>query len=163
MKPLEGSASRRASASPDAVWRLVSDVTQMGRWSPECIGGEWLDGATEAVPGARFRGRNRMAFIRWSTVCTVVAAERGRLFSFEARHWSGATTRWTFEVDGHDDRDRFPSVSETVLRESYRTGESPAFILLLDRLFRRPRRLQAGMRTTLERLSEGADRDGRPA
>jgi Hemerythrin HHE cation binding domain/Polyketide cyclase / dehydrase and lipid transport len=57
-----------------AVWEIVRDVTRVGEWSHECVGAEWVDGATAAVPGARFRGRNRSGLFRWGRVCEIVVA-----------------------------------------------------------------------------------------
>ena len=59
----------------DAVWDVVRDVTRVGEWSHECVSASWLGGATAAVPGARFRGRNRQGLLRWGRVCEVSAAE----------------------------------------------------------------------------------------
>jgi len=128
---------------------LLSDVTQMNRWSPECTGGRWLDGAAEPLMGSQFRGANRWGPMRWSTTCTVVAAEPARLLTFDARHWSGATTRWTFEL--------IPYGDTTILRERFETRGTPAVVLVLDRLAGRPRRLVHSMKTTLRRLSEAAE------
>jgi len=44
--------------APPALWALLTDVPAIGRWSPECIGARWLDGATVAAPGARFAAQN---------------------------------------------------------------------------------------------------------
>ena len=44
------------NASPEQIWELVSDVTKIGRYSPETFEAEWLDGATGPAAGARFRG-----------------------------------------------------------------------------------------------------------
>ena len=41
---------------PDKIWRLVSDITKMGEYSPEVIEAEWIDGATGPAVGARYRG-----------------------------------------------------------------------------------------------------------
>jgi hemerythrin-like domain-containing protein len=60
---------------PDRVWEVVRDVTRVGEWSHECMGARWLGDATSAVPGARFRGRNRAGIFRWGRLCEVVAAE----------------------------------------------------------------------------------------
>ena len=79
------SASVRVSASADELWRLVSDVVRMGEWSPENVGGRWLGGATGPVVGARFRGSNRRGWRRWSTTCTVVAADPGHTFAFDVQ------------------------------------------------------------------------------
>ena len=59
----------------DALWEIVRDPTRVGEWSHECNEASWLDGATSAVPGARFRGRNRQRVFRWGRVCEVVSAE----------------------------------------------------------------------------------------
>lgn len=152
MKPFSGTASHRSTAAPEALWVLLADVTRMGSWSPECVGGQWLDGATEAVDGARFRGANRWGPLRWSTTCRVEEADPPRRLVYGARHWSGALTRWTYEL-----------VTEgqgTLLSESFETVGTPAIVLLLDRVGRRPRRLQQGMSTTLERLSAAAEERG---
>lgn len=44
------------AATPERIWESVSDVTKIGRYSPETFEAEWLDGATGPVVGARFRG-----------------------------------------------------------------------------------------------------------
>ena len=59
-----GEARIEIEAAPLTVYELVSDITRMGEWSPECYRCEWLDGATTAAPGARFRGHNRLGKIR---------------------------------------------------------------------------------------------------
>ena len=60
-----GQASIEIAAPPDLVYDLIADVTRMGEWSPECYRCEWLDGASAATPGARFRGYNRIGRFRW--------------------------------------------------------------------------------------------------
>ena len=62
-------------ADIDDVWDVVRDVRRVGEWSHECVGATWLGDATSAVPGARFRGRNRAGTIRWGRVCEIVSAE----------------------------------------------------------------------------------------
>lgn len=81
---MRGSVTVRMRAPADAIWRLISDVTQIGRYSPETFEAEWLDGATCAAEGARFRGhvkRNEKGPVYW-TECAVVSAEAGREFAF---------------------------------------------------------------------------------
>jgi hypothetical protein len=43
-------------APAEEIWRLVADVRNTGRFSPETFDAEWLDGVTEPSVGARFRG-----------------------------------------------------------------------------------------------------------
>jgi len=63
------------AADIDKVWDVVRDVTRVGEWSHECVGATWLGTSTSAVPGARFRGRNRSGVFRWGRVCEIVSAE----------------------------------------------------------------------------------------
>jgi hypothetical protein len=82
---MRGSVTVHINAPADRVWLLISDVTQIGRFSPETFEAEWLDGATGATAGARFRGhvkRNEKGPVYW-TECTVVACESMRKFAFE--------------------------------------------------------------------------------
>ena len=78
------------------MWGLITDVTQMGRWSPECWSCTWLDGAGGATPGARFKGRNKRGLMRWSTVSTVVVAEEPTHFAFEV---DDSGMRWGYRFD----------------------------------------------------------------
>jgi hypothetical protein len=92
-------AQARGDASPEVVYDLVTDVTRMGEWSPECVGCEWIDGANGPVPGARFRGRNRHRLARWSTKPRVVAANRPEEFTFVAGDAIGRDlTVWTYRI-----------------------------------------------------------------
>jgi uncharacterized protein YndB with AHSA1/START domain len=71
------------NAPAEHVWDLVSDVTRMGEWSPETRGCRWLDDAAGPSAGARFTGSNAHRGRRWRTICTVIAADRGREFAFD--------------------------------------------------------------------------------
>ncbi len=65
---------------PERIWDLVSDVTKIGRYSPETFEAEWLDGATGRRSAPRFRGhvkRNGKGPTYW-TECTVTDCEPGR-------------------------------------------------------------------------------------
>ena len=46
MPAMQDSVTVHIEAPPAAVWDLVSDVTKIGRYSPETFEAEWLDGAT---------------------------------------------------------------------------------------------------------------------
>ena len=80
----EGSVDELVDASPEQVWAVLTDVTRVGEWSHECRGAEWLDGATAAAPGVRFRGRNRAgALVRWARVCVIRAVDPPHEFVWE--------------------------------------------------------------------------------
>jgi len=53
------SVSRDVSATPEEVWKLITDLPRMGEWSPENRGGTWAKGATGPAVGAHFAGKNK--------------------------------------------------------------------------------------------------------
>src|SRR6516165_382027 len=67
----------RIQAPPELLYDLVSDVPRTPEWSPEVISCRWLDGAADAVPGARFSARNKRRWAAWSNKPVVETAERG--------------------------------------------------------------------------------------
>ena len=72
---MNGRCQVTVDADPDAVWKVVQDVTHVGEWSHECVGVSWIGGATAATPGARFRGRNKQGIFRWGRVSEIVTAK----------------------------------------------------------------------------------------
>jgi uncharacterized protein YndB with AHSA1/START domain len=94
--------SRRIAADPAELYALISDVTRMDRWSPEATGADWIDGEPGTL-GARFRGRNRHGPFRWSTTCTVTAADPGRAFGFRVTWLGRPISFWEFRLVAHPD------------------------------------------------------------
>ena len=92
-------------APVESVWALVSDVTRQGEWSVECCGAEWLDGATTAATGARFRGRNKRNATRWSRLCEVLEVDAPHRVAWRTvpTRLLPDSTRWEFELasNGH--------------------------------------------------------------
>ena len=84
---------------PDELYDLISDVTRTGEWSPSCRECRWADGATEAAVGARFHGRNEGQGRSWDTVSEVVAADRGREFTWVVGE---GYVRWSYALDATD-------------------------------------------------------------
>ena len=78
--PRAGHVETVIPAPIDAVWHVVTDVTRVGEWSHECRRVEWLDGATHAVPGARFRGTNKAGPWKWSRINEVIVADEPSTF-----------------------------------------------------------------------------------
>src|SRR5688500_5912157 len=84
------------SAAPDRVYGLITDVTNMGRWSPECHRCEWVGGATGPAVGARFKGSNKRGLMRWTTECTVVIADAPTHFAWEVKQ---SRMRWGYRFE----------------------------------------------------------------
>ena len=49
---MQDSVTVHMSAPPAKVWDLVSDVTKIGRYSPETFEAEWLEGARARLTAA---------------------------------------------------------------------------------------------------------------
>ena len=89
------------AADAEAVYAAVTDLSRMGEWSPENIGGEWIGSPPRAAVGATFRGRNRNPRGEWETVLTVIEADAPRRFSFCVAPPGEVGTVWgyTFDVE----------------------------------------------------------------
>ena len=98
----EVTVSRDVAAPADAVWKMVSDLSRMGEWSPENEGGAWIKGATGPAPGAAFRGANRHGGKSWKTVAKVVDAEPGRRFSFRVTAMGLPVALWAYDITSTD-------------------------------------------------------------
>jgi hypothetical protein len=108
-KQVEVSAEVQCEA--DRLYDMVSELKDMGKWSPEAIGGRWLGGATGPAVGARFRGNNRSGWRRWSTTVTVTEAVRGKRFAFRVTFAAVPIAAWAYEFAG--------SGAATVVTESW--------------------------------------------
>ncbi len=144
---MHDSVTVHMTASPERIWDLVSDVTKIGRYSPETFEAEWLEGATGPAVGARFRGhvkRNGKGPIYWTT-CVVSACEPGREFAFGVGPEGKPLNVWRYVLE--------PAGDGTDVTESFEL--TPTLPLRLYwRLFgwTRGRTNRNGMRTTLERI-----------
>src|SRR5688500_3788588 len=98
-KGTTGEASVYVDAPPEKVYEVVTDVTRMGEWSPECRHCEWLDGATGPTVGARFKGSNKNGIFRWSTKPEVVVADEGREFAFATSLGGKDGTKWSYRFE----------------------------------------------------------------
>jgi hypothetical protein len=86
-REFEVSGSIVIAVDPATAYDAVSDVRQMGRWSPENRGAIVKDGFEQAYVGMRFVGDNKRGPMRWQTECVVTDAEAGRGFAFDVRRY----------------------------------------------------------------------------
>ena len=142
----------QVAAPPERLWSLVTDVTQTGRWSPECTSCAWEHGADRAVVGARFKGHNRHGFMRWTTHCEVVAAEEPTHFAFQVKE-SGMRWGYRFESDGEG------GTKLTEYRDKTRPVPVPIRMVQRSGILGRDREglMVKGMRETLERVKAAAE------
>ena len=141
------------NASPEHVWALVSDVTNMGRWSPECHRCEWQGGASGPALGAEFKGWNKRGVMRWSTVSTVVAADEPTHFAWEVTQ---SRMRWGYRFE--------PAAGGGTTVTEYRDelGPKPRYVRIaykLRLLGSDPDAIvRDGMKETLNRLKVAAEK-----
>jgi uncharacterized membrane protein len=135
------------AAPAQQIWDLVADVRNTGKFSPEVMEAEWLDGATGPALGAKFRGhvkRNEIGPVYWTT-CRVTACEPGREFGFEVLLGERPVNNWHYRFA--------PVEGGTDVTESFRMSEglfTTVFGLFGGQL--RRRRNIRDMRKTLERV-----------
>jgi len=86
-REFEVSGSIVIAVDPATAYDAVSDVRQMGRWSPENRGAVVKGGFERAYVGMRFVGDNKRGPMRWQTECVVTDAEAGRRFAFDVRRY----------------------------------------------------------------------------
>lgn len=154
--PLQVTVTRQIAASPDRLYRLITDIPQMPTFSPETIAAQWVKGSTGPAVGARFRGKNAIGRMRWTTTSTISRAEPGKVFAFEVG--GPSRTSWIYDFTATD--------GGTLVTESMsRPSRQPLPIRLMQRaagVIDREAHLRAGIITTLERLAavaEAADRE----
>ena len=144
---MRDSVTVHMAAPADDIWRLVSDVTKIGRYSPETFEAEWIDGASGPTLGARFRGhvkRNGKGPTYWTT-CTVTECEPGRAFAFGVGPRDKPLNVWSYRFE--------PKGDGTDVTESFALAHTlPLRLYWFVLGWARGRTNRNGMRTTLERI-----------
>ena len=151
---MRDSVTVHMTASPAQVYDLVSDVTKIGRYSPETFEGEWLDGATGPAVGARFRGhvkRNEKGPTYWTT-CIVTESVPNQVFEFVVGpSVEKSLNTWRYELA--------PSGDGTDVTESFRLKPVlPLKIYWALLGWARGKTNREGMRRTLEGMKAELER-----
>ncbi|WP_245815855.1 SRPBCC family protein [Lentzea albidocapillata] len=84
-------------ASPADVYRLVSDVSAISRWSLNASAVAYDDGAGPEV-GAWFSGHNRKDGKEWTTRSQVVKADPGAAFAFVVGGAEDGIVEWSWTL-----------------------------------------------------------------
>ncbi len=155
---MQGSVTVRMNAPADRIWELVSDVTRIGRYSPETFEAEWLGGATGPAVGARFRGhvrRNGRGPTYW-TECQVTECVPGKVFAFAVETRGKPLNTWRYEITPVGSGDGAGEAADVT--ESYHLA--PALMIKVYWAilgWARGRTNEKGMRATLERVKADAE------
>lgn len=104
--------TRVVNASPEAIYRLVSDVTRTPEHSPEVVRCSWEGGATGPVVGARFVAKNNVGRgPSWTNRPVVTVAEPGQAFAVSRTEKGAGTIVWRYDLEPHREG--------TLVRQSY--------------------------------------------
>ena len=147
-------ATVHVDAPPEKVWPVVSDVTRMGEWSPECRK-VLLVGAKQPRLGVRMVGLNRRGLAVWPTVSTIVRFDAGRAVAWKTRE-SGAT--WTYELEAADGGTRLTGRRDLDRYSTLTRVSAP----LIGGAAGHDRELAEGIRTTLDRIKAAVERPAAP-
>jgi uncharacterized protein YndB with AHSA1/START domain len=152
--PKHGRCEAITTASPEAVWRILSDPSRIGEWSHETRDGRWLDGATEARPGARFRAHNRAGRSRWQRISEVVTADAPREFAWRTVPTAlyRDSTDWRITLEPVDGGTRIVQTFDVV-------HINPVLDRLLYLLIKVHRDRSAALGSDIERLGTVASAD----
>ena len=112
---MRGEASAHIAASPEQVYAIVSDVTRMGEWSPECVAASWANGSDAPTVGAQFHGSNSRNDNEWTTPNTILVADEGKEFAWVVGTPDFQVTRWRFVFT--------PDHGGTTVTESFELGD----------------------------------------
>jgi uncharacterized protein YndB with AHSA1/START domain len=147
VQPMHDEVTVRMNAPAERIWAIVSDITQTGKFSPETVNAEWLDGATGPAAGVRFRGqvkRNGRGPKYW-TKCTILVADPGREFTFSVGVGGKAVNTWKYRFQ--------PVAGGTDVTESFTLAPTSYLRLYWKVMGRmRGRTNVNGMRETLNRI-----------
>lgn len=139
------------AADPDTVWELLSDVTRIGQWSPECYRAMWL--TSKRGEGAVFIGLNRDRGLVWPSPAVVTESERGKVFAFRA----GSGVLWRYRLMAGNGGCHL--VEERITADEFRWVRA-AYRVFLGGYGRRLGVLREGMRVTVDRIKAAAESGG---
>jgi uncharacterized protein YndB with AHSA1/START domain len=137
-------------APVDTVWALISDLSRMPQWSPQC---RLMKAFGPLRQGTRTINFNRRKFLYWPTTSTVTEVIPEMKLAFRV---NTNNTVWTYELE--------PTENGTRVVESRHAenGVKPAANFTVQTLFggvpNFERELIDGMNTSLARIKAAAER-----
>lgn len=142
---------RHIDATPEALYAIVADVTRTPELTDDIVRCEWLDGATEAAVGARFRATNHQGRgPDWKNSPVITTATPGREIAWARTEKFAGTVEWRYRFE--------PEGGGTRVTESYEVTKPLSIVgwFIIGTLYGlKDRRgdLRRSMVATLDRLA----------
>lgn len=95
--PATGSVAATTSASPDDLWRVVSDPSTWVEFSTELQEAHYVDDTGPRV-GAVIEGRNQRGDVSWTTESFVTRCEPPTILEWATGDRATPTATWTFTL-----------------------------------------------------------------
>lgn len=148
------STSTEIAAPAEKIYAMVTDLTRMGEWSPDNVGGEWKGGVSGAAPGAVFKGKNSNGGKKWSGVVRVDDATAPKRFAFTTIVGPMKIGTWSYDIE--------PTADGCKVTESWVDKRNPVFSLpflgkAVTGVADRATHNKAAMETTLANLKKAAE------
>lgn len=140
------------AADVGTVFDLVTDLSRMGEWSPNCKAC-WLDEGGRMEVGQWFSGRNEQDGQTNESRNQIVALESGRAFAF---HTGGDLVRWQYDF-APADGGTILTESWTLLRAGLDKFDEVFGDLAATQIAEKKRWAQAGITSTLEAIKRAAE------
>lgn len=144
--------SRDIAASPEVVFAAISDITRMGKWSPETYKAEWKDGATAPAVGAVFTGHNRNGEKEWSIDAEIVDFVPNERFFFDCNSRGFVFSKWGYAIEATGN-----GCTVTEYSQDLRPPESHERSAQISGVSDRATHNKAGMELTLERIANAVE------
>ena len=148
---------RRINATPEALYAIVADVTRTPELTDDIVSCHWLDGATGAAIGARFRAVNRQGRgPDWKNSPVMTTVSPGREIAWARTERFAGTVEWRYRFE--------PDDGGTRVIESYRVTKPLSVVgwFIIGNVYGLKDRqgdLHRSMVATLERLERLAVSD----
>lgn len=142
-------ASIDIDASPERVWALVSDLSLMPKWSPQC---KLMKAFGPLRPGTRTVNVNRRNYLFWPTTSRFTEVVPGRKLAFRVNE---NNTVWSYELE--------PTATGTRLTETRHAenGVKPVSNLLVNAVMGGVPNFEVelvdGMNASLSRIKAAAE------
>lgn len=144
--------STEIAATPEKVWSIVSDLSRMGEWSPQCRK-VIVRGGTVRL-GAKTINVNKRGLLVWPTTAKVVTFEPNRKIAYRIAE---NRTVWGFEITPTDSGVRLTERREA--KNGQTTKVSSTLIgLAMGGTESFDAELEEGMRETLMKIKAAAER-----